>query len=139
MTQEKELTGAKRMEWLRRRIEHWRSSREKLEPMPARLWKEAVALARELGVYRVKCAVGVNYHSLQKHMEDERAASGGVGETPGNGFVELSGAQVLGLPEVGGPVVELCATNGVKVTVRFPAGSVLDLAELVKVFGGDGA
>ena len=35
-----------------------------------------------------------------------------------------------------GPVVEFSDTNGVRLTVRLPAGSGLNLAELVKVFCG---
>lgn len=132
MAQQKELAAARRLERLRRQIDLWRTSREKQEPMPARLWKEAGALALELGVNPVKDALGVNYRSLQKHMEDERVALGSRAEDGAGRFVELAGPQVMV-----GPEVELCDAKGIRLTVRFGVGSALDLVELVKAFRGD--
>jgi hypothetical protein len=127
----KKLAGLKQ---LQRRIDRWRSSREKLHPMPSPLWSEAAALARELGVNPVRSALGLNYESLKKHTEDEGAEGGretGIGK-----FVELSGAQVLGLPAADGPVVEVSDASGARLTVRLAAGSELDVARLVAAFRG---
>jgi len=118
---------------LRERIDDWSSSRQKLHPMPLQLWSEAAALARELGLNRVRSALGLNYESLKRHL------GCGVGREASDAstakFVELSGAEVLGLPS-GGPVVELCDVSGTRVTVRLVAGSTLEIAELVEAFRG---
>lgn len=119
---------------LRERIDGWRSSREKLHPMPAELWREATALARELGVNPVSSALGLNYESLKRHLKGAGAATAEAAEAPVARFVELSGAQVLGSPTAVGPVVELCDTSGTRLTIRLAAGSTLQVAELVETF-----
>jgi len=119
---------------LRARIDDWRSSREKLHPMPAELWREAASLARELGVNPVRSALGLNFESLKRHLEDEAVALGSASGAPK--FVELSGAQVLGAPTPDGPVVELCDASGARLMVRLAAGSTLDVTGLVEAFRG---
>ena len=120
---------------LRGRIDDWRSSREKLHPMPSQLWREAAALASELGVNPVRSALGLNYESLKRHLGDRGVAARGASEASMAKFVELSGAQVLGSPSAG-PVVEFCDASGTRVTVRLAAGSTLDVAELVEASRG---
>ncbi|HTP29188.1 MAG TPA: hypothetical protein VMK12_26440 [Anaeromyxobacteraceae bacterium] len=138
MVQQRQLAGPRRMERLRVRIEMWRSSREKLQPMPARLWREAAALARELGAGPVGRALGLNHQALKKHMEVRGNGWGGadVAEAPTAGFVELARTQVLGMVAATGPIVEVSDARGVKLTVRLAAGSSLNLAELVEIFRG---
>lgn len=119
---------------LRKKIDRWRSSRQKLHPMPSPLWSEAAALARGLGVNPVSSALGLNYESLKRYTEDEGA--GGGRETGIGKFVELSGAQVLGVPAADGPVVEVSDASGARLTVRLAAGSELDVAGLVAAFRG---
>jgi len=120
---------------LRGRIDDWRSSREKLHPMPSQLWREAAALASELGVNPVRSALGLNYESLKRQLGDGGVASRGASEASMAKFVELSGAQVLGSPSAG-PVVEICDASGTRVTVRLAAGSTLEVAELVEALRG---
>ena len=67
-------------------------------------------------------------------MEDGTSPRGNA-EAVGE-FVELSGAQLLGLPVAVGPVIELSDGNGVRLTVRFAPGSTLDIAQLVEAFRG---
>jgi hypothetical protein len=126
--------AAERVKQLRERIDHWRSTRVKLWPMPEDLWNEATALARELGVHPVERVLRLNHESLRRRVEEGTSPSGsaeGAGE-----FVELSGAQLLGLPVAAGPVIELSDGNGVRLTVRLEAGSRLDMARLVEAFRG---
>ena len=52
MAQRMRSAAVERVQRLRERIDHWRSTRVKLWPMPAELWGEATALARELGYIR---------------------------------------------------------------------------------------
>ena len=116
-------------------VEQWRRTRVRLSPMPAHLWKEAAAVARRLGVNRVKVALGLNYGVLKAHV----AAGGEVAASasaPSARFVELSGAQVLGLPAADGAVVEVVDAHGVRLTVRLAAGADCDVARVVEAFRG---
>ncbi len=102
--------------------------------MPAELWDEATVLARELGVHPVQRALRLNHESLRRRVEDgtsPRDSAEAAGE-----FVELSGAQLLGLPVAAGPVIELSDGDGVRLTVRLAAGSTLDVVQLVEAFRG---
>jgi len=126
------------MKELRERISHWRSTLPKQRPMPAPLWNEAVALAQELGVYSVKTALGLNYASLRKRL-DEASSRERAEADAGTDFVELSGAQLLGPAVTVGPVVEVSDARGGRLVVRLGAGSALDVARLVAVFRGQPA
>jgi hypothetical protein len=125
---------AERVKQLRERIDHWRSTRVKLWPMPAELWAEATVLARELGVRPVQRALKLNYESLRQRVEEGTSPPGSAGAA--GEFVELSGAQLLGLPAAAGPVIELSDGNGVRLTVWLAASSTLDMAQLVEAFRG---
>jgi hypothetical protein len=104
--------------------------------MPEPLWIKAAKLARELGVNPVRKALGLNFESLKLRVEDLERGRPGVGGLGGR-FVELSGAQLLEVPPaMAGPVVELTEASGIRVTVRFPASSTLDLFRLVEAFRG---
>jgi hypothetical protein len=98
--------------------------------MPARLWNEASSLARDLGLHRIKCALGLNYESLKKRVGGVGTRGSAPAKTPG--FVELSGAQLLG-PERGA-VVEITDADGGRLTVQLGTGSELDVAGLVEAF-----
>jgi hypothetical protein len=100
--------------------------------MPEHLWEEAVSLARQLGVHRVKSALRLNYESLRQRLESAGSVAGPSGTTAG--FIELSGAQLLGSAVAAGPVVELLDASGVQLTVRFAPGSAIDVARLVEAF-----
>lgn len=114
-------------------VERWRQTRAKLSPMPAPLWRKAIALARRLGVNPVKNALGLNYKALRTRVE----ASGGAETSKAASsarFVELRGAQSLGAPAVAGAVVELSDAHGARLTVRLAAGGDLDVARVVEAF-----
>lgn len=118
-----------RLARLQAQVERWRGTRAKQHPMPAVLWDEAVSLARHLGAHPVKAALGLNYESLRQRLESSQ---------PKPGFVELSGAQLLGSAGTG-PVVEISDERGMRLTVRLAPGSELDLASLVEAFRGHDA
>ena len=122
--------AARRVERVRKRIDRWRCTRRRCSPMPGWLWDEASLLARELGVHRVKCALGLNYESLKRRVGtvgDQGSAAAKAG-----GFVELSGAQLLG--PASRAVVEIFDANGGRLTVQLGTGSELDVAGLVEAF-----
>jgi hypothetical protein len=98
--------------------------------MPARLWDEVTLLARELGVHRIKCALGLNYESLRKRVGVVAARGSAPASAPR--FVELRGAQLLGAAR--GSVVEICDADGGRLTVELGTGSEVDVAGLVEAF-----
>ena len=136
MARQRQTTTSDRTKELRERIARWRLTRAKRRPMPAALWNEAAALARELGVHPVKSALGLNYESLRRRVNEGTTCADGVRADNSGNFVELSGAQLLGLPVAVGPVVELSDASGARLTVRLSAGSALDVARLVAAFRG---
>ena len=133
MAQRRNAAEAEELAQLSEDVARWRRTRAKLTPMPAPLWKAAIALARRLGVNPVKNALGLNYKALRTRVE-ARGEVATSGATSSPRFVELSGAQVLGLPAAPGSVVELSDADGARLMVRLVAGCELDVARLVEAF-----
>ena len=115
---------------VRGRIDHWRKTRANGDAMPAGLWAEAVRLARRHGVYAIARALSVHYGALRQRVAEPPSpppdASGG--------FVELSGAQLLGATAAAGPVVEVDDGAGARLTIRLAADAALDVAGVVAGF-----
>ena len=130
MARQGQAGAAGRVERVRKQIDRWRDARKRCSPMPARLWDQASLLARDLGVHRVKCALGLNYESLKKRVGKD--ADRGSTAAKAAGFVELSGAQLL--RPASGAVVEVCDADGGRLTVQLGTGSELDVAGLVEAF-----
>lgn len=122
-----------RIEPLRRQIEHWRQTRTKRSAMPEPLWRGAVAVAREHGVYAACQALRLSYDSLRTRADADKS---GTARAKGDGltratFVELSAGSDALAPLPGGPVVEVTGSNGQRLTVRLRGGE-LDVAELIR-------
>jgi hypothetical protein len=131
MARQGQDAASHRVERVRKQIDRWRSKkRRRCAPMPARLWNEASLLAREVGVHRVKCALGLNYESLNRRVEEVGTRGNARAKAPG--FVELSGAHLLG--PAGGVVVEVSDADGGRLTVQLGTGRELDVAGLVEAF-----
>jgi len=122
---------SRRVERVRKQVDRWRSKkRRRGAPMPARLWNEASLLARELGVHRIKCALGLNYESLKKRVGE--VGTRGSAPAKARGFIELSGTELLGSAR--GMVVEVSDADGGRLTVQLGTGSELDVPGLVEAF-----
>ena len=76
------------MERIRQRLERWRRTRaHPRAPIPERIWADAVALARQQGLYQTARALPIHYGALKQHLEAaDRPRSAGAR----SGFVELS-------------------------------------------------
>jgi hypothetical protein len=118
-----------RIEQVSQRIENWRRTRERRTRMPEPLWKAAVAVAREDGLYATSRRLRVNYESLKA-----RVGGGAKRSRPSAGFVELSPAPAIGTPPVGGLVVELVGAGGEKLTIRLAEAGDVDVAALARDF-----
>lgn len=114
------------LERLRKRADQWRQNRGRLGPMPALLWREATALAHQIGAYAVARGLGLNYRRLKSRMASTTGTEKRSAE-----FVELSGAQILG-PMIGA-VVEV-EDESAKLIVRLSAGAAVNAADLVSAF-----
>ena len=110
------------------RIALWRRTRRRRTPMPAELWAKAVALAQTTGIYRVARALRVDYQTLARRVAEAGGAQ--AGHAVRGGFVELSGADLIG----GATVVEVTDADGARMTIRLGAGAEIDAAALLGAF-----
>jgi hypothetical protein len=127
-------TAAVQLKQVHARIEQWRDSRTKRSRIPQDIWDDATRLGTELGVYPVARALRLDYQVLRQRV-DQRVA--GIGKDGGrtDGFIELSGAQLVGEARAES-VVEISDNTGVRVTVRLTARQPLDVGALVDRFLG---
>ena len=115
------------------RIEHWRKTRKKRTAMPEQLWAAAISLARVHGIHRTARALRLSYDSLKRRV----IAAPGNGQGGGKdhpGFVDIGPAQLMGLSQPTGPVVELSDAEGAKLMIRLTDGSELDMGGLAEAF-----
>ncbi|MDH5658822.1 MAG: hypothetical protein OEY17_05725 [Nitrosopumilus sp.] len=132
MARQGQDVALRRVDRVRRQIVRWRSKKERrTAPMPAGLWDEAAVLARELGVHRVKRALGLNYEALKRRVEGV-GTGGRVARVAPPGFVELKGPGLAGLARA--VVVEISDADGSRLTIQLGSGSDVDVAGLVEVF-----
>lgn len=134
------------LETLLDQIKVWRGTRPRTRSMPEPLWSEAAELARELGVYRVARALGLNFDTLKRRVKYSkssvrqrrsviRSAPAGMS----SGFVEVTG--LGGLSEVSRAglsvqtVVEVVASDGARLSIRLQCAST-DVAALIQAFRG---
>ena len=127
-----------RVREVRELIAVWRRTREKRRAMPAELWAEAVGLARKGGTGATARALGVDFESLARRVAEARAGDEGDAART-KGFVELSGAQLLGPAVPTGPVVEISDGDGVRLTIRLARDTPLDVVGVVQGFCRRGA
>ncbi|HVP44917.1 MAG TPA: hypothetical protein VMS96_15940 [Terriglobales bacterium] len=101
--------------------------------MPLELWTEAARLAQSDGVYPVARALRISFEGLKRRIV-ETGAGATVPSAQPSGFVELTGAQLLGGPVPRGTVVELSDGAGTRLAIRLTGGAEIDVASLVAAF-----
>ena len=123
-----------RVEALRRRFKQWRGSRKIGSRIPEPLWSAAVKLAEVHGIHLTAKALGIDYYSLQKRLE-EKSASVWRTAAPASGarFVELAALAPMAVPEC---VLELEDVAGAKMRIHIKGMEVPDLAALSRSFWG---
>ena len=123
-----------RLEATRRRFERWRRSRKIGSRIPAALWAAAVKQAKAYGVHPTAKALGVDYYSLKKRLEEKLGARSRRA-APANGakFVELSAAVRTGIPEC---IIELEDIEGAKMRIQVKGIEAGDLATLSRSLWG---
>ncbi len=113
------------LEDARRRIARWRDTRPyRGAPMPAALWRAAIALARQHGLYPTARALRLDYGSLKKRRD-----AAGAGRVSSPTFVELPAARPTGL---GSCVIDLEAPRGGRMRIEVTGVTVADLVTLTQ-------
>lgn len=119
---------------VKREVEQWRATRSSQGPMPELLWAAAVGAAKSLGVSRVASELKLGYGGLKQRVDASRSWA-----PAGNGFVEVTGAQVLAAPPSAGGVdaiIEYARGDGSRLTITVPTGSRTDLRAVVAALRG---
>jgi hypothetical protein len=126
----REQASSRAVEAVRRRFEDWRRDAGRSRRIPEELWRVAVDLAAQHGIWRTARALRLNNAALkQRLVAAERA--GATQRARLASFVELPSPAV---GAVGECVVELEDRIGTKLRVRFPGWTVPDLAALAREF-----
>ncbi len=118
------------LERIRQRLERWRRTRaHPRAPIPESIWADAVALARQQGLYQTARALPIHYGALKQHLE---AADRTVGASARSGFVEFRPSHPTGNDDC---VIEV---EGQRTTVRIRLHRVglPDLAQLSRAIAG---
>jgi hypothetical protein len=115
---------------VRQRLDQWRRTRaHPRSPIPTALWANAVALARQRGLYQTARALHLDYGGLKAHV----AAADAAGRTcRPPAFVELSRST---LPDLSPCVIELTGPRGT-VRLQVPGLALADLATLSRTLAG---
>ena len=130
MARPNETRAGRRLQQVRRGIDVWRWTRLKRSPMPEELWAQAARLAQSLGVWRVARDLGLCYESLKRRVEEKASRK----EPGAVRFVEVRGSDLMNVASCDGTVVELQATDGMRMTVRLGGGAQVDMMALVAAF-----
>ena len=123
-----------RVEAVRRRIEHWRETREKRTRMPEGLWGAAVSVAHKHGLWAVSRALRLNYECLKGRCARAKGVVGGGGGKRSTGFVELDAGQLVSSRDETMTLVELTRGDGAKLTIRVGGGESVDVSALADAF-----
>ena len=121
---------------LRKRIDAWRSTRQKQEAMPESLWSEAAELAGEHGMATVCEAAGLGYAGLKKRMPGGGQEAVSEQQSFASPFVELPLAALRGSQQLEAAVVELRDANGRSLSVRMMPEALPQLSEVTNALWG---
>ena len=136
---EQESVPSDDLQGIKQRLQDWRAQRKPGGRIPEPLWGQAVAAARELGVYRVCKELHLDYPGLKRRVEGTGARRARGPMEPK--FVELlsdttapaAPAATLVRAEC---VVELENARGAKMRVQLNGSGVAALAGLCSAFWG---
>lgn len=116
-----------------RQFDQWRSRHRKRARLPKELWRQAAALAREHGLNKTAGALGLEYYSLKKHV-NEMACDQVIPAKAEPDFVELlGGAMTPGSMEC---TIEWADGSGSTVRMHIKGAGLSDLASVAGVFRG---
>jgi len=111
-----------------RALEAWRKTRKARQPIPEPLWRQMAALGRRHGVSRVCQALGLDYYSLKRRVEEA------VG---GPDFVEIKMASAV--DQSFGCTAQLEDGKGRKLLLRWSSSPGPEFLGVVQAFWNQGA
>jgi hypothetical protein len=115
------------------RFDAWRQTRStRVEPIPPRLWEQAIALTTMLSITRVARRLRVSGGELKKRCAAHHAALAASTSTAAPGFVEVPATPIWALP-TSAIEIELQRPNGARLRVAAPE-SQLPLLAVVRAF-----
>ena len=123
-------TNTQTLKSIKQQIEHWRSTRHKVKPMPEELWQSAAEVARNSSVGKVAKQLGLNYTALKERVARKKSKklSEVIHET---GFIELGTNQ----PCIEASCeVELERACGSKLRIKFTPNMGVNIAEIWRRF-----
>ena len=126
--------GLEGIERLRGQIEHWRTTRDRRCAMPQELWKAAVGLAKEQGIYQVAKVLNLNSGNLKKRVESSSHKRGDAAGENGFGFVELEGIKLEGMKAAPGVTVEISDEQGARLKFGFSGNEGFDVSKVIQAF-----
>jgi hypothetical protein len=120
------------VEAVRQRFEDWRRDPGRGRRIPDELWRAAIEVATEHGIWRTARALRLNSGELKERLMAVSGQSAGAsGRSRASAFVELP-PPILG---AGGEcVIELEDRSGTRLRIRLPGWVMPDLAALAREF-----
>jgi hypothetical protein len=117
-------------------LEQWRSHKKHGEPIPQRLWNEALALVGTYGISPVSRTLHLSYVELKRRWRIIEAEQRQRAPSAEAGFVEIDRALVEQAPEPDTAAVwmELERPDGLRLRIRPTQG--VDMLALVERFMG---
>lgn len=118
----------------RRAFERWRSDRKPGTRIPERLWKSAAQLARSHGVNPTAKALGLDYYSLKRRLDDSESTNDSQAgrRDHRDTFVEIPSAPEIARSPACTFIVE--KPDGMKLRVEFAAPGGSDIEALARTF-----
>jgi len=117
----------------RQQFDQWRSRHRKRTRLPKELWRQAAVLAQEHGLNKTARALGLEYYSLKKHL-DEMTTEEVIPAKAEPDFIELvGGVMTPGSTEC---TIEWSDGGGSTVRMHIKGAGLSELASLASVFRG---
>ena len=107
----------------------WLRSRKKRERIPEEIWNEAVLLAKKIGISPARAIFGLRYESLKNRVLGNQLVRNSQAS---NGFIEISPlCGSINSPKL---EIEISDSSGMRMCIRSPLDSGLNLTPLVEAF-----
>ena len=113
---------------LQRQLDQFRSTQPRRSRLPESLWRAAVELARQHGVYSVAQPLRLDYMGLKKRLGEP---SSHRRKTPRAAFVELFTRPAVALEEC---VIEFESSRGAKMRIQWKASAPPDWTSLLRAW-----
>ena len=123
-----------RLEAVQRRFKQWRRTRKIGSRIPESLWGAAVKMAEAYGIHLTAKALGIDYYSLKKRLEEKSASRARLtASANGATFVELPPTAGTGIAEC---ILELEDVEGCKMRIQLKGIECSELAALSRGLWG---